>query len=308
MSAKSVTILGGSGMLGSMLVDYLSRDEEFDVHATVRTDDLLGNCSSRVPEVEWRLYEFDPTNPNGMRVDFHGVDWVINAIGITKPLIHDDNAFEIERAIRINSYLPHLISSAASGAGARVLQIATDCVFSGETGDYLETDPHDALDAYGKSKSLGEVPAAHVHNLRASIVGPEPKEHKFLLDWFLGQSNGAEVNGYTNHRWNGVTTLHFAKICHGMIRKDLVIPSVHHLLPSGHLSKHELLVDFAKGFGRLDLTIVPAEATTVIDRTLGTVDEDVNRGLWAAAGYSDPPTVHEMVAELAAFDYRMAGI
>ena len=89
MSARRVTILGGSGMLGSMLVDYLSRQEEFEVHSTVRTEDLLRKCSSRVPEAEWRLYQFDPTNPNGMMDAFHGMDWVINAIGITKPLIHD---------------------------------------------------------------------------------------------------------------------------------------------------------------------------------------------------------------------------
>lgn len=303
--STQVMVLGGSGMLGSMLVDYLSRQNEFEVHATVRTEDLIGQCSTRVPEVQWHLYEVDPANSSGMMDTFRSMDWVINAIGITKPLIHDDKAIEVERAIRINSYLPHSISGAASDSGARVLQIATDCVFSGESGDYLETDPHDAMDVYGKSKSLGEVPAAHMHNLRVSIVGPEPKEHKFLLEWFLGQPQGAEINGYANHYWNGVTTLHFAKICQAIISHEMKVPRIQHLLPSGRVSKHELLLSFAENFDRLDVTIKPTDAETVIDRTLGTANKETNQELWSAAGYSNPPTVPEMVEELAAFDYRM---
>lgn len=303
---KKVIVLGASGMLGSMVVDYLSRDSSLAVTATVRIEMLATKCGEKLSSVNWRLFDADVSQVLDALEVIERHDWVINAIGITKPLIHDDNAFEVERAIRINSQLPYLIARWAQASGARVLQIATDCVYSGDKGRYMESDAHDALDVYGKSKGLGEVPAAHVHHLRCSIIGPEPKEHKFLLDWFLGQPQNAAVNGYTNHRWNGVTTLHFAKLCHGIITQDIAMPNLQHVVPRGEITKCELLQCFARYYRRGDVTITPIEAPVVIDRTLATNNEALNRELWAAAGYPQPPSVPEMVAELAAYDCLLA--
>jgi dTDP-4-dehydrorhamnose reductase len=225
-------------------------------------------------------------------------------MGIIKPLIHDDNAIEVERAIRINALFPHRLAK-WTDRRSRVIQIATDCVYSGSKGSYAETDVHDALDVYGKSKSIGEVYAAHVHHLRCSIIGPEMKSPKSLLEWFLGQPANASVNGFINHRWNGITTLHFAKLCGGIIEHDLALPHLQHVIPGGDLSKCEMLEQFSDGFGRKDVAIAPVAAATVIDRTLTTNDEVVNRGLWEAAGYKVAPSVPNMIEELASFDYRM---
>ena len=49
-------------------------------------------------------------------------------------------------------------------------------------GVYVETDLHDALDVYGKTKSLGECQEPNVYHLRCSIIGPEPKDFKFLIE------------------------------------------------------------------------------------------------------------------------------
>src|SRR5436190_133310 len=78
---------------------------------------------------------------------------------------------EVERAVDVNARLPHLLGELARGADARILQIATDCVYSGSRGEYVESDPHDALDVYGKTKSLGESFQETVHHLRCSIIG-----------------------------------------------------------------------------------------------------------------------------------------
>jgi dTDP-4-dehydrorhamnose reductase len=230
--------------------------------------------------------------------------WAVNAIGVTKPYIHDDNAAEVEQAVAVNALFPHLLSRAAEQSGCRVLQIATDCVFSGIRGHYIERDSHDPLDVYGKTKSLGEVHSSNVYHLRCSIIGPEPKEPVFLMEWFLRQPRNSGVSGYTNHQWNGVTTLHFAKVCHGVIKRGLDLPHVHHVVPSGAVSKAELLQCFGHDYRRQDVTITPTEAKTVVDRTLATINESLNRQLWEAAGYTTPPSVPEMVAELAKFDYH----
>jgi dTDP-4-dehydrorhamnose reductase len=305
---KKVLVLGGSGMLGSMVVDDLSRNSDFKVSATVRNTTLARKCQEKIAGVDWLVFDANaPDVEKALKIiDDH--DWVINAIGITKPLIHDDNAFEVERAVKINSLLPHQLARKAASAGARIIQIATDCVYSGRKGNYAETDEFDALDVYGKTKSIGEVFTPGVFHLRCSIIGPEPKEHKFLLDWFLGQPQKAKVSGFTNHRWNGVTTLHFSRLCGGIIAKDLNLPHMQHAVPSGSITKCDMLKEFAGSFHRGDISITPVVAPTIIDRTLKTNNEALNLSIWAAAGYNQPPTVPEMVAEMASFEYRLAGL
>ena len=140
-----------------------------------------------------------------------------------------------------------------------------------------------------------------------SIIGPEPKAFVSLLEWFLGRERGDEIGGFRNHRWNGVTTLHFARICRGIIDGDPELPHLHHLVPGDAVDKLELLRIFARAYERDDLTINPTDAAQAIDRTLATGDAELNRRLWSAAGHAEPPTVESMVRELAGYDYRLRG-
>jgi dTDP-4-dehydrorhamnose reductase len=291
-----VLVLGASGMLGSLVTTALASSGEVDLSATVRSEELAAPGRNRLPDVDWRL--FDASAPDGFAA-LSGAKWIVNCIGIIKPLIHDDNAFEVERAVRINSLLPHELARCAEVYGARVLQIATDCVYSGAEGRYVETDLHDALDVYGKTKSLGEVWSPNVFHLRCSIVGPEFGPRKSLLEWFRAQPRAGSVSGYTNHDWNGVTTFHYGKLCAGVILGGIELPHLQHVVPAGSVTKYELLESFAATFDRGDITIEPAEAPTAVDRRLATLDEALNLRLWQAAGYETPPTVPEMVSELA---------
>ncbi len=296
-----VIVLGASGMLGSMVLDYLSRDPDLELAATARRRALM---RPRLDNVEWRLLDAEGITVKKIAAVLKDAAWAINAIGVIKPYIHDDNAAEVERAVNINALFPHVLARAAEPTGCRVLQIATDCVYSGRRGHYTEKDEHDPLDVYGKSKSLGEVFSRSVYHLRCSIIGPEPKGHVSLLDWFLGQPRNAGVNGYINHQWNGVTTLHFAKLCQGIIKRSLEMPHVQHVVPTGSIAKAEMLQSFVREYARGDITITPTNASVVIDRTLATTNEPLNRQLWEAAGYARPPSVPQMVAELAQFNYR----
>jgi hypothetical protein len=70
------------------------------------------------------------------------------------------------------------------------------------------------------------------------------------------------------------------------------------------VSKAELLQSFARSYRRTDIEILPTEASTSVDRTLGTANPSFNHELWQAAGYAHPPTVAQMVSELAEFDAR----
>lgn len=258
-----VVILGATGMLGSMIYSYLKNKPDFDVIGTSRKKE------TGMPYFE--IYDgFDKSD-----LDLNEVDYVINCIGITKPFCHDDNIIEVQNAIYINSTFPYLLNSAAEINAFKVIQIATDCVYSGNKGKYNEEDMFDALDVYGKTKSLGEVRSKRFLNIRSSIVGPEKFKKAFLLEWFLSQSEGNAVNGFSKHLWNGITTLQFAEICERIISSgkfdDLVsISSTHHFIPNNILNKYELLCLFNKVFGK-GLTVNETDTGgKTVDRTLST--------------------------------------
>jgi dTDP-4-dehydrorhamnose reductase len=299
-----VAVLGASGMLGSMVLKYLAAEPALQLIGTVRSPDMI---QKEYRSVEWRFLDSENCEVEKISDAIKDCQWVINAIGIIKPFIHEDNPAETERALLVNSLFPHLLAKAASKTDCRVIQIATDCVYRGTRGHYIEKDGHDPLDAYGKTKSLGEVYSNNVHHLRCSIIGPELKGHVSLMDWFLGQPQNAAVSGYTNHLWNGVSTLHFGKLCLGIIKNSPGLPHVQHIVPDGELSKCEMLQIFAREYRRQDIKITPAEAREAINRTLATNNTDINLKLWSLAGYRVPPSVPEMVREMAEFTCKSGG-
>lgn len=302
---KKIAVLGASGMLGRMLVEYFARQDDCRVVATVRDQLYLEKAAKVMPNVIWVHAKADHKNCS---VDFTAIsecDWIINAIGIIKPLIKDDNADQVERALWVNGMLPHKLGEWAGKNGTRVLQIATDCVYSGQKGRYDEGDLHDPLDVYGKTKSLGECYLPNVSHMRCSIIGPEVKDHRSLLDWFLNQPAGGAVKGFSNHDWNGVTTLHFAKLCHGVINRNMELPHVVHIVPGGSITKAAMLQAFAASYHRNDLAIEVVASTVKIDRTLSTRHQDLNESLWKAAGYGQAPTVEEMISEMSEFPLQL---
>lgn len=131
-------------------------------------------------------------------------DVIINCIGVVKQL---DLSKEYKSSIAINSLFPHQLASIAQGA--KVIQISTDCVFSGKKGNYSEEDFADANDLYGRSKFLGEISYGHHLTLRTSIVGHELHTCHSLFDWFL--SAEGQIKGFSNAIYSGLTTLELAK-------------------------------------------------------------------------------------------------
>lgn len=289
-----VTVLGAGGMLGSMVTSVLSAERDFEVTATVRRPG--GRPMEGVRQTH---LDVETATEEQLHSAVGGADWIVNAVGVIKPYVRDEDGTGVERAVRVNALFPQLLARAAAKANARVLQIATDCVYSGVRGGYLESDPHDALDVYGKSKSLGEVRHPNLHHLRCSIIGPEPSTRLSLLEWFLGQAHAATLQGYVHHRWNGVTTLQFAEICRGLIRSGGPLPHLQHVVPADVVTKKELLDVMAQMFGRADLSINPVSPGPPVDRTLSTADAAHNRAIWKLAGYAEPPAVAAMIAALA---------
>jgi dTDP-4-dehydrorhamnose reductase len=273
-------------MLGSMVSRVLATDPKLDVTATVRREGTTRNSFDA---------RRDPVEP---LLDSDDFEWIVNAIGVVKLHIDERDAGSIENALAVNALFPYRLAAESAKRGQRVIQIATDGVFAGTAAPYDESAAHDAHDVYGKTKSLGEVPAANVVHLRCSIVGPERPPAASLLGWILAAAAGDELTGYTAQRWNGITTLHFARLCAALIA-GVEVPALQHVVPADSMTKAEFLEIALAAFGRDGVQVRRVPGPGAADRTLRTSNPEVNRRLWAAAGHGHPPTIREMLADLA---------
>jgi len=290
---STVLILGASGMLGNAVLKEFSNFQG-ELVASTRAGKSVTTYSGVT------FIDFDAATDDLETKFPMPIDYVINCIGIIKPYINDTDAEQTATALEINGAFPNRLEAWASKRGARVIQIATDCVFSGSKGNYLESDEHNASDVYGKSKSLGEAKGASMMHLRVSIIGPEVERNSSLLEWVRNQPTNAEISGFTDHLWNGITSMHFAKISRGIIENDIFEPGVFHVLPQDSVTKCDLVCLIAKYLGRSDIKVSPTLTGANINRTLDTNYPAKNNAFWLSAGYSSPPSIEQMVSEVTA--------
>jgi dTDP-4-dehydrorhamnose reductase len=285
-------VVGSTGMLGSTLLQEFRRSGIETIATARHLDSVRSDAVVRRFDVQ---RDSVATALDGLAPG----DYIINCVGVIRHLMRDDVAADRLRAIEVNAAFPYKLAAAAEERGLHVVQIATDCVYSGSSGRYDEAKEHDATDVYGQTKSLGEVPRDNVLNLRCSIIGPEIGSSTSLLEWVLSHPRGAKLNGFTNHRWNGVTTLAFARVAAGIVRAGDRLAGTRHLVASDVVNKAELVRLIAAAWGRDDLAIEDVTTARSIDRTLSTLDPALNRRLWLQGGYPEPPSIPEMITELA---------
>lgn len=302
-TSYDVLILGGTGMLGSMIVQYLSSCPNIRIAATYRGNFHKHSLQTKM-EADWYFYDPEDDLASFNVHQLPRAEYIVNAIGITSHIIKSSSCSTLERVLLINSIFPHRLDTWASKNGAKVIQIGTDCVFNGEKGNYDESAPHDPHDVYGKTKSLGEPSTKTTLLLRCSIIGPEYRGGRYLLDWFCTQSPGSTVRGFTNHLWNGLTTLQFAKICEAVVRKRVIGSGLHHLIPGGAISKYHLLLLLQQTYEKHDVSIVEYECNAPVNRTLSTQSLGFNEEVWrSCSSTGSAPTISAMIEELSHFTF-----
>ena len=275
----SVLVLGSNGMLGSQVFETM-RLSKVNVYSTKRNPEKPGDFQ----------YRFGVDDLGEIISKVPDLNYVLNCIGAIPQRKTNPEDF------RINWELPFLLENLAKKFDFKVIQIATDCAFDGFNGTYSESAITSAKDSYGESKVLGEVISPNFMHIRCSIIGND-KEARSLHSWLLSHGENSTVAGYTNHIWNGITTLAFAKVVTGIVLNDSFVPGIHHLVPSSSVTKFELLELISKAESRYDLSIVPHETGTKVDRTLSTTSPRLNQELWNHGGYDLVPSVKDLVAE-----------
>ena len=281
---RKVLVLGSTGMLGSAVTRALQEG----AHEVI--------TASRSTGIKFDAVNLDTENLL-KAAGLQGGDFVVNCVGLTKSRINEASMTSRTLAVKLNIDFPGDLARSAEQAGVNVIQVATDCVFSGLSGGYSERSAHDPLDVYGKTKSLGETPSPNVMHLRCSLIGPEIGSSSLFFEWVRQQPVRAQINGYINHFWNGLSSLAFGKVVSGIIKEDLFKSGVQHLVPSNQVTKDELVRLELAALGRDDAQVTSKKDEHTIDRTLRTNGHDFNEQLFLAAGYEKIPTIQEMVLE-----------
>lgn len=267
---KKILVLGSSGMLGHVVTKYFEEKgyEVYNLSHRVRL-----NERTRVMDVT-NFREFD------QYLDSLSVDAVINCIGI----LNEDAERHPDKAILLNSYLPRFLEKKYLDTAVKIIQISTDCVFSGKDGGYKEDSFRDGDTIYARTKALGEINNNKDLTIRTSIIGPDINEDGIgLFHWFMKQSG--TVYGFKNAYWTGVTTIELAKGVEKFIEHN--VTGIYHFVPTEKISKFDLLSTINDVFAR-NITILTREDYKV-DKSLINTRSDLDYKI---------PSYKEMIEEM----------
>jgi dTDP-4-dehydrorhamnose reductase len=229
-----ILILGADGMFGHVAFATLSRVHE--VHGTCRRALAVSSLAALAPSGRC-IDRVDAGDSEGLRhlVQRLRPQVVVNAIGLVKQRA---GAGDLVRQIALNALFPHQVAALADAVGAKLIQLGTDCVFSGKRGGYTLADAPDPTDTYGRCKYLGEVTHAPHLTLRTSFVGRQLAGAYGLVEWFLAQPS--PVPGFVHAVFSGLTTAALADVLDRILRTCPDLTGVHHVA-AAPISKHDLL-------------------------------------------------------------------
>lgn len=243
-------VLGCNGMAGHLISLYLSE----------KGHDVTGFAISKSPYVKTICGDAMDASFLQEILIAGNYDTVINCIGI----LNQDAELHKDKAVILNSWLPHYLAEITSDMNTQVIQMSTDCVFSGERGNYVESDLCDGRSFYDRSKALGELNDGKNVTFRNSIVGPDINVRGIgLLNWFMQQNDC--VYGFTRAFWTGQTTLQLAKSMEAAAQNR--INGLYNMVPSSGISKFDLLKLFNKYLRHSAVNLIPNDKV-VVDKTL----------------------------------------
>lgn len=142
LHSKRILVTGAGGQLGSYLLPLLPANEVLATGSTIRhgVDEILD-----IRDAEAVASTVSAWKPD---VIFHAAAWTDVDGAERDP--------EGARAVNVDG--SRNVAVAAARAGARLIAVSTDFVFSGTKGEpYMEGDPTDPISVYGATKRDGEI-------------------------------------------------------------------------------------------------------------------------------------------------------
>jgi dTDP-4-dehydrorhamnose reductase len=222
---KQVAVLGGTGQLGSDVVEVLSKSPSYRV-TPFSHDQLDVTDRQKVMET---LAE--------------GFDVVVNCAAFTRV---DDCEDQLDKAMLVNAQGAFEIARACRQAGALCVFISTDYVFDGgKDAPYVESDAVGPVNVYGASKLAGEFLVMQAAErwliLRIASVfgkrGSHGKGGNFVETILAKARSGDTIQVVSDIRMSPTYTIDAARLLEELIR--LEAGGLYHASNSGYCTWYE---------------------------------------------------------------------
>ncbi len=252
-----ILVTGSKGQLGSFLTNFDS-----ELHEIIGSARNL-EVTERDSLVEIDILDKEQTTREIARIR---PEIVINTAALTNVDMCESKP---ELAKLANSVAPSNIAQACREYGAKMIQISTDYVFSGENGMYNENSPTSPIQEYGKTKLRGEQNAIEILGsdvcvIRTSVVFDG--KSKNFVKWVLDSLRSGEEIRIVQDQWVSPTsTRYISDSIMDLISEDF----------SGMIN-----VSSSPKISRLEMAMVIAEKLDLNRRQISPISmEDLN---WSA--------------------------
>lgn len=221
MGWRSITILGGRGMLGG---------------------DVTKIAAGRGWGVQvYDLPEFDITDESQVQGVVSQSEVIVNCAAYTNV---EKAESEIELANQVNGYAVGRLGRIAKEANVPVIHISTDFVFDGtKEGPYVETDTMNPVSVYGGSKLLGETLLAEsgcVHCIVRLEWAYGKNGVNFITKIIEAAKTRETIRVVDDQVGTPTHTLEAAKVLCDMLAMNPFPTGLYHLAASGYISRYEM--------------------------------------------------------------------
>jgi dTDP-4-dehydrorhamnose reductase len=224
-----VLILGADGMIGHKMAQSLSH---LDLYLNSRSNSNY--LQEYFPNSTYSYFDFLHQNIEDL-LNKIIPDLIINAVGVTIRRGASDN----KETKFLNSQLPKKNDFWCKENQKKQIHFSTDCVFSGDKGNYNDLDLPDAKDDYGSSKGKGEINSNSTLTIRSSMIGREIYNKTELLEWVISNKNN-KIKGFENAIYSGVTTLWMSNTVNEIIKNYPDLNGIYNI-SSPAISKYDLI-------------------------------------------------------------------
>ena len=235
-----VGLTGASGMLGTALIDELTK--KYEVFATSRSKGLEREG------IQWDC--FDLTNSQKLK------KWLVN----TAPdvVVHcaamvgvDECENNVNFATKLHVDTTSTIVNYLDKNNKRLVYISTDSVFDGEKNSpYVESDEVNPLNIYAKTKLLGEKSTLQMESglvLRTNIIGWSRLNNISFAEWILkGLVESKPLTLFSDVMFSPLHVSDLSMIITQAIESD--ISGLYHCTSKDYISKYDFGINMATVF------------------------------------------------------------
>jgi dTDP-4-dehydrorhamnose reductase len=261
-------ITGASGLLGAKLAE-LATEARYNVYSLYNSHP----CSSSNAE------QVDITDEAAVRKVFADLkpDVVFHAASLTDVDLCERDP---KLAMKVNGEATGFIAKACQETGSYLVYVSTDYVFDGMRGQYSEEDEPAPINAYGRSKLLGEEEMARHYPrgcvARTSVVygWGRPYRPNFAT-WVHSKLAANEPLRVVNGQFASPTlNTHLARML--LEVAELRMNGILHVAGSTRISRYDFAVMLAKQFGFNEKLVNPIQTEAANWKARRPVDSSLN--------------------------------